>query len=80
MRDAFHKRCGDFVDFQQDHGSYVDKERRYKDDLILKAKSILDGPDGDRPENVGNRFLELVKQSNFVGWMDGIRRNRQGRR
>jgi 5-methylcytosine-specific restriction protein B len=68
MRDAFLKRCVNFIDFQQDQGYYFDEERRYKDDLILKAKTILDGPDGDKPENVGLKFLELVKQGNFVGW------------
>ena len=68
MRDAFLKRCVDFRDFQQDQGYYFDEERRYKDALILKAKTILDGPEGGKPENVGLKFLELVKQSNFVGW------------
>ncbi len=70
MRGAFRKWCDPFIDFQQDHGVYFDQERGYKDALIHKAKTILDGPDRDKPENIGLQFLDLVmtKPANFVGW------------
>jgi hypothetical protein len=76
MRDAFKSRCADFVDFQQTDGVYFDQERGndknpYKNALIEKAKTILAGPGGDQPENVGLQFLELVegiKKGGFVGW------------
>jgi hypothetical protein len=68
MRDAFLKRCKDFIDFQKDHGYYFDHERSYKEALILKAKTILDDPGGNKPEKVGLQFLDLVKQGGFVGW------------
>ena len=66
MRDAFRKRCVDFKDFQQDRGYYFDQERKYKDDLIRKAKDILDGFDGDKPENVGIQFLKLLQKGKFL--------------
>ncbi len=68
MRDDFRKRCGEFTDFQQKHGFYFNEERKYKDALILKAKEILDATDGNKPENVGLQFFDLVKSANFVGW------------
>ncbi len=68
MRAAFRERCDGFKDFLQDDGFYFDHERGYKDDLIRKAEQILGGPDGDKPESVGLKFLELVKKSNFVAW------------
>jgi len=68
MREEFRQRCGEFVDFQQDHGYYFDNERRYKDDLIHKAEVILSGAESGQPEQIGHQFLKLVQSSNFVGW------------
>jgi hypothetical protein len=73
MRDAFKSSCTDFVDFQQTDGFYFNHERGgdYKNALISKAKDILDGPDGDKPEKVGLKFLELVegiKNGGFVNF------------
>ena len=75
MRDAFKTCCPDFVDFEHTNGVYFDQERgakNYKNDLIKDAKTILAGPGGDQPENVGLQFLKLVQKGKFLNqyaWM-----------
>ncbi len=68
MRGTFLQRCGDFVDFEQHHGTYFETERAYKDALLQEAQAILSGPDAGRPEQLGRRFTALLERSNFVGW------------
>jgi len=72
MRDAFKSRCADFVDFQQTNGVYFNQERGgdYKNALISKAKDILAGPDGVKPENIGLQFLNLVEGMRSGGFVN----------
>lgn len=67
MKDVFLKHCPGFVDFEQQTGTYFEQERAHKDTFIQSAHEILVSGE-QSPITIGERFLDLVQKTNFVGW------------
>jgi 5-methylcytosine-specific restriction enzyme B len=67
MKESFRKHCPGFVDFEQQTGTYFEQERAYKNTFIQSAQEILKS--GEVTEgSIGDRFLDLLQETNFVGW------------
>ena len=71
MRNAFLERFPDFADkgFEASDGGYWETERAYKQALIDGAAKIMERTDLEPPQ-VGAALLDLVKDSNLLGWRE----------